>query len=116
MPQGNLGYKSGKSKFAIHDIIRELRYPPRTKQDVIDLEDYNDPRPALEFLIIFTMGCKRDVPSAGDIWEDKLNRFLWKLRQNGWTTRKINGMVLSILNKLNLGVEIYRCMGGKYQR
>lgn len=115
MPQGNLGYKSGKSVFSIHEILRELRYPPRFRQE-IDLEDYNDPRPAMHFLITMVLGCKRYVPDAAPAWEDRLNGYLRNLMKNGWTTRKINGMVLSIMNKTTLGVEVYRCFGGNYLR
>jgi len=114
MAQGNDGYKSGKVRFGIHDILHDLRYPQRFKYE-IDLEDYLDPFPCIEYLVTFAMGCKRHVPDC-DYFEKKLEAYLRRLRGNGWTTRKINGMVLKVMNRMNLGVEIYRCMGGKFIR
>ena len=115
MAQGNLGYKTGKGKFAIHDILRELKYPPRNSKVDIDTTDYSNPYPTLEYLITMAIGYCQQIPGNNEA-EIKLNSYIQDLYKNNWTTRKINGMVLSIMNKKNLGVEIYRCMGGAYQR
>lgn len=117
MPQGNLGYKSNThGRFAINDIIQESKFHFRNGE--VDLENFKDPFPALEFLIAMAIGAKEMGTSQDcqDAWDRKLVNFIWKLKQNGYTTRKVNGLVTAIMNKTRLGVEVYRCMGGNYLR
>ena len=118
MAQGNLGYKSGKERFAIYDIIYERKMLPR--DHIIDLHDTENPEPVLHYLITMTLGTRTFQEPDETItsnWDQKLNMYVRLLHTAGLPTRRINGMVVRIMNKVRLGVENYRMMtmGGPKQ-